>query len=142
MSLDLLPEPVWTPSQKRSVESFVLQGLHVIPRTAGIRQPIAGEDCLVSFIKSDMGPQHYDPTFYSALLRKWRSRSVSGVLRSRGVLQTAIATTNQTDAEFDALQRSDTAKHGLRDCALPSCSKTEKTVKEFAWCSGCRSVVY
>ena len=38
--------------------------------------------------------------------------------------------------------RADIAKHGLRDCALPSCSKTETTVKEFAHCSGCRSVVY
>ena len=26
--------------------------------------------------------------------------------------------------------------------SLPSCSKTEQTVKEFAGCSGCRSVVY
>ena len=37
---------------------------------------------------------------------------------------------------------SDIAKHGLRDCALPSCSKAEKTVKEFKLCAGCQSLVY
>ena len=64
------------------------------------------------------------------------------MLQARGVLQTGIAKCDQTLAEFDARQRTDIAKHGLRDCALPSCSKTEKTVKEFAGCSGCRTVVY
>ena len=58
------------------------------------------------------------------------------------MLQTGIANSVQEIAEFDARQREDIAKHGLRDCALPFCSKTEKTVREFAHCSGCRSVVY
>ena len=57
-------------------------------------------------------------------------------------LQTGIAKYEEFNAEFAAWQRADIAKHGLRDCALPSCSKTEKTVNEFAGCSGCRSVVY
>ena len=30
----------------------------------------------------------------------------------------------------------------LRDCALPSCSKTEKTVSEFKLCAECRLQVY
>ena len=67
---------------------------------------------------------------------------MSSVLQARGVLQTGIAASQQDRAEFYARQRADVAMHGLRDCALPSCSKTEKTVKEFAGCSGCRSVVY
>ena len=71
-----------------------------------------------------------------------RFDAVSSVLRARGVLQTGIAEAQKLKAEFKARQRDDIAKHGLRDCALPSCSKTEKTVKEFAHCSGCRSVVY
>ena len=58
------------------------------------------------------------------------------------MLQTGIAKHKQSNAEFYARQRADIAKHGLRDCALPSCSKTEKMVKEFAGCTGCRSVVY
>ena len=58
------------------------------------------------------------------------------------MLQRGVAKHEQSSAEFHARQREDIAKHGLRDCALPSCSKTEKTVKEFAHCSGCRSVVY
>ena len=67
---------------------------------------------------------------------------MSSVLRARGVLQTGIAEHEQDNAEIKARQRADIAKHGLRDCALPSCSKTEKTVKEFAGCSGCCFVVY
>ena len=76
------------------------------------------------------------------MLRKWRSDDVSSVLRARGALQTGADVFEQGHAEFEARRCDDIAKHGLRDCALPSCSKTEKTVKEFAGCSGCRSVVY
>ena len=67
---------------------------------------------------------------------------MSSVLQARGVLQAGTAAFHQSNAEFDARKRADVAKHGLRDCALPSCSSTEKTVKEFAHCSGCRTVVY
>ena len=142
-SLDLLKLPWWPAAQKRLVESFVLQGLDVVPLTAGIpANLIAGEDRLVAIIEEDMNPRAYDPAFCAAVLRKWRSNAVSSVLRARGVLQTGIAKAEQSRAEFEARQRADIAKHGLRDCALPSCSKTEKTVKEFAGCSGCRSVVY
>ena len=141
--LSSLRQPLWPAAQKRSVESFVLQGLDVIPRTAGIpAYLIGGEDDLVMVIEKRMSPHAYDPAFCAAVLRKWRSESVSSVLRARGVLQTGIAKHEQTKAEFYARQRADIAKHGLRDCALPSCSKTEKTVKEFAGCSGCRTVVY
>ena len=89
-----------------------------------------------------MNPQNYEPTFCAAALRKWRSEAVSSVLTARGVLQTGLAEAQRVKAAFVARQRDDIAKHGMRDCALPSCAKTEKTVKEFAFCSGCRSVVY
>ena len=142
-SLDLLRGPLFPVAQKRLVESFVLQGLDFIPRTAGIPADlIAGEDIVVSIIEEGMNPRDYKPAFCASVLRKWRSNAVSRVLQTRGVLQTAIAKVEQTSGEFEALKRADIAKHGLRDCALPSCSKTEKTVKEFAGCSGCRSVVY
>ena len=58
------------------------------------------------------------------------------------MLQTGNIKREQTLAEFDALRRADVAKHGLRDCAHPSCSKTEKTIKEFSLCAGCHSQVY
>ena len=125
------------------VQSFVLQGLDVIPLTAGIdAKQISGEDGVVSIVERRMNPQNYEPAFCAAFLRKRRSNAVSSVLQVRGVLQTGIATAKQDKAEFNALKRADVAKHGLRDCALPSCSKPEKTVKEFAGCSGCRTVVY
>ena len=100
-----------------------------------------GEVDLVANIET-MNPRMYNPTFLASVLRKWRSNEVTNVLRARGVLQTGVASFEQDRAEFEARQRADVAKHGLRDCALPSCAKTEKTVKEFAGCTGCRSVVY
>ena len=121
----------------------VFQGLDVIPRTAGLlEQGLAAEDALVALVEEHLTPQNYEPTFCAAVLRKWRSEAVSSMLRARGVPQTGIANSEQDVADFNARQRADIAKHGLRDCALPSCAKTEKTVKEFAHCSGCRSVVY
>ena len=141
-SLDMLPFPWWPATQKRSVESFVLQGLDIIPRTAGVAHSIASEDDVVAMVERHMNPRDYDSAFCAAVLRKWRSEAVSSVLRARGALQTGIAKSEQSKADFHVRQRADIAKHGLRDCALPSCSKTEKTVKEFAGCSGCRTVVY
>ena len=58
------------------------------------------------------------------------------------MLQTGATKSEQSNAEFIARQRADIAKHGLRDCALPSCAKTERTVKEFSLCAGCRAQVY
>ena len=141
--LDFLQLSLWLPAQKMIVELFVLQGLDVIPRTAGIpANLIVDEGHLVAAIEKHMNPQKDGFAFCAAVLRKWRSPEVTNVLRARGVLQTGIAKAEQRNAEFAAQQRDDIAKHGLRDCALPSCAKTEKTVKEFAGCSGCRSVVY
>ena len=134
---------LWSQHERKLVESFVLQGLDVIPRTAGIpTDMIGGEDRVAMVIERDMSPRFYGPAFCAAVLRKWRSTAVSSVLRARGALQTRITTFEQILAEFDAKKLADTVKHGLRECALPSCSKTEKTVKEFAGCTGCRSVVY
>ena len=142
-SLDLLWMPYWPAAQKGMVESFVLQGLDIIPRTAGVPADlIADEEQLVAAIEERMDPQKYGSAFCAAVLRKGRSPEVVNVLRARGVLQTGVAKHEHSDAEFYARQRADIAKHGLRGCSLPSCSKTEKTVKEFAHCSGCRSVVY
>ena len=156
--------PMWPVGQRKVVESFVrarwsypplylstdarggallqvLQALDVISQTAGIECKLGAEFNLVAFIEN-VSPQKYDPAFCAAVLRRWRSDAVRSVLRARGVLQTGTAFHEQTSAEFDDRQREDIAKHGLRVCALPSCSKTETTVKEFAHCSGCRSVVY
>ena len=139
---DLLWCPWFSAVQKRCVELFVLQGLDVIPRTAGVALTSACECRVVAMIEMHMNPRDYDPAFYAAVLRKWRSDAVRGVLRARGALQNGVADAEQEYSEFEARKSADVVQHGLRDCALPSCSKTEKTVKEFAGCSGCRTVVY
>ena len=100
---------------------------------------ITSENDLVALIEK-VNPHNYDPNSCAAVLRKWRD--VSSVLRARGVLHTGAALYEQACAEFDARQRDNVATHGLRDCALPSCSKAERTVKEFSLCAGCRSQVY
>ena len=142
-SLNHLTLHFWAAAERRSVESFVLRALDVIPRMAEMHAGLAPKEAdIVAFMEQYMKRRYFEHDFRSAVLRKWRSEAVSSVLRAHGVLQTGIAKHEQSGAEFDARQRADIAKHGLRDCALPSCSKTEKTVKEFAGCSGCRSVVY
>ena len=154
-------QPLWPDAQRKIVESFVravlsfpvvtnaaralqvFQALDVIPRTAGLHhQRFPGENSVHALIEKLVSPHNYEPAFCAAVVHKWRSDAVSRVLRARDVLQTGIVKAEQINAGFYARQREDIAKHGLRDCALPSCSKTEKMVKEFAHCSGCRSVVY
>ena len=76
------------------------------------------------------------------MLRKWRSNAVADVLRARGVLQTGVTASQENIAEYEARQRADIEKTGLRECAWPSCDKVERTVREFKQCSGCRSVWY
>ena len=39
-------------------------------------------------------------------------------------------------------QRADEAKHGLKECALPSCGKREASVGQHKRCSACRSMWY
>ena len=142
-ALDILRHPLLSAAQKRMMETFVLLGLDVIPLTAGIPADwMTDEETIVAMIEENTNPRTHGPAFCAAVLRKWRSNAVSSVLQARGVLQTGIAKAERDNAEFDARERADVAKYGLRDCSLPSCSKTEKTAKEFAHCTGCRSVVY
>ena len=97
---------------------------------------------LVGLMETDMKQQNFEPSFCAAVLRKWRSSAVADVLRARGVLQTGEAAYQENIAEFDARQRADIEKIGLRECAWPSCDKVERTVREFKQCSGCRFVWY
>ena len=105
-SLTLLRLPLWPAVQKIIAESFVFQGLDVIPLTAGIdAKLIIGEDLLLAVIEEGMKPQKYDPGFCAAFLLKWRSDAVRSVLQSRGVLQNGIAAYHQDFAEFEVRQR-------------------------------------
>ena len=106
-SLKLLMPPLWPATQRRTVESFVLQGLDVIPRTAGIPAKWATyDDGLVTVVEEYMKPRYYEPVFCAAVLCKWRSNAVRSVLRARGVLQTWIAAYDQQTAEFESRSQS------------------------------------
>ena len=96
----------------------------------------------MAMMETHMKPQNFEPSFCASVLRKWRSSAVADVLRARGVLQTGVAAHQENIADFEARQRADIEKLGLRECAWPSCDKVERTVREFKQCSGCRSVWY
>ena len=90
----------------------VFQALDVIPQTAGLEGRIGAEFDLVAFMAEEM--QDFEPAFRAAVLRKWRSDAVSRMLRVRCVQQSVVAYVKQTNADFEARQRADIAKHGLR----------------------------
>ena len=127
---------------QESARSFVLTALDAIPRTATMQIKLPIETGLVAMIETNMKPQYFEPSFCAAVLRKWRSSAVADVLRARGMLQTGVTTYQECVAAFEARQRADIEKIGLRECAWPSCDKVERTVREFKQCSGCRSVWY
>ena len=141
-TLALLVELRGSALQWESAHSFVLTALDAIPRTATMQRRLQIEDNLVGIIEMHMKPSKFEPSFCAAVLRKWRSSAVADVLRARGVLQTGVAKYQEIIAGFEARQRADIEKIGLRKCALPSCDKVERTVREFKQCSGCRSVWY
>ena len=141
-TLNLLVELRGSALPLESAHSFVLTALDAIPRTATMQHGLGGEAALVTIMETRMNTQDYDPSFCAAVLRKWRSSAVADVLRARGVLQTSMSRIQRSNAEFEARQRADIEKIGLRECAWPSCDKVERTVREFKQCSGCRSVWY
>ena len=61
--------------------------------------------------------------------------------RARGLLDT---TEEQVELckSISSRQRADEAKHGLKECALPSCGKREASVGQHKRCSACRSMWY
>ena len=141
-TLALLMELRGSGLPRASAHSFVLTALDAIPRTAALQKSLPSEAILVAMMKTNMKPLNFEPSFCAAVLRKWRSSAVADVLRARGVLQTGVAAHQASIAEFVARQRADIDKIGLRECALPSCDKVQRTVREFKQCSGCRSVWY
>ena len=142
MTLALLMELRGSALPRESAHSFVMTALDAIPRMATMQYNIMAEADLVAMMEAHMKPQNFEPSFCAAVHRKWRSSAVADVLRACGVLQTGVATTRESAAKFDARQRADIEKIGLRECALPTCDKVERTVREFKQCSGCRSAWY
>ena len=142
LTLALLVELHGSGLPHKGAHSFGLTALDAIPRTKTMNAKLSSEVNLVAMMETNMKPQNFEPSFCAAVLRKWRSSAVANVLRARGVLQTAVAARQESIAEFEARQRADIEKIGLRECAWPSCDKVERTVREFKQCSGCRSVWY
>ena len=121
---------------QESAHSFILTALDAIPRTATIKNKVTSEADLVAMIEMRRNPHNFEPSFCAAVLCKWCSSAVAGVL------QAGVAAHQKGVAAFDARQRADIEKIGLRECAWPSCDKVERIVREFKQCSGCRSVWY
>ena len=102
---------------RESMHVFVLAALDAIPRTAAMQTKFKGEDALVAIMEMHMKTSNIEPSFCAAVLRKWRSSAVADVLRARGALQTGVEATQEFHAAFEARQRADIEKIGLRECA-------------------------
>ena len=141
-TLALLMELRGSSLPREGAHAFVLTALDAIPRTATMQNRLMGEANLVEMLRTRMTPHNFEPSFCTAVLRRWRSSAVADVLRARGMLQTGAAAHQENIAEYEARQRADIEKIRLRECAWPSCDKVERTVREFKQCSDCRSVWY
>ena len=123
-SLALLVELRGFALVRDSAKFFVLTALDAIPRTATIDFKLDVEaDVVATMDMMATKPENFEPSFYAAVLRKWRSSAVADVLRARGSLQTGVATHQKSNAGFEARKRADIEKFGLRECAWPSCDK-------------------
>ena len=101
-TLALLSELRGVPCE--SARSFVLTMLDAIPRTVTMEINSTSEDALVDMIETHMKPQNFEASFCAAVLRKWRSKAVTDVLRARGVLQTGVAAAQQGRHHHPVLQ--------------------------------------
>ena len=124
-----------------SAQSFVLSALDVIPDAAGALDDVDVLQNIASHV-DDMPRGDYNPTFRNAVLAKWRSPAISGVLRPLLSVQPRAAGYEHRLADLRVRQHPDIEKIGLQVCALPSCETVEHTVRDFKQCSGCRSVFY
>ena len=71
-TLNLLMELRGCPLLRESAHSFVLTALDAIPRTATVQIRLQSELDLVVTMEVNMKPQNFEPSFYAAVLRKWR----------------------------------------------------------------------
>ena len=124
-----------------AVQRLVLDALDVIPRgnaTITIGQQLA------SIMEGTVEPNQgcLDPTFRTALLTKWSSREVRNSVRAQNPTRARPNDLAVVQADMMDRQRADEALHGFRACALPSCERLEKSVREFKMCSACKAVAY
>ena len=86
-------------------------------------------------------PMPVDPAFITSLRTKWTAAEMVQMRRARGLVDTTGQTQKNRD-EINALHAADVAKHGLKECALPSCGKREASVGQHKRCFACRSAWY
>ena len=82
-----------------------------------------------------------DPAFITSLRAKWSSAAMVQMRRARGLLDTTQESKEVIKASASKLL-ADVAKHGLMECALPSCGKREASVGQHKRCSACRCAWY
>ena len=85
-----------------------------------------------------------DPAFVAPLRAKWTAAEMMQMRRARGLLNTTELD-KVAEEKIEARKtsrRADVTKHGLKECALPSCGKREASVGQHKRCSACRSAWY
>ena len=79
--------------------------------------------------------------FVASLHMKWTAASMVQMRRARDLLDASDTIKGALERD-KACWRADVAKHGLKECALPSCGKREVSVGQHKRCSACLSMWY
>ena len=108
---------------------------------------LSQEATLASYLQTALSGTFFlllNPAFITSLRAKWASAEMVQLRRARGLLVTKEIdeAAQKIMAEKKTSRLADVAKHGLKECALPSCGKLEASVGQHKRCSACRSVWY
>ena len=126
-------------------EAFVLRVVDcMLPAARSLADITLGEE--VHFASSiheviSIAFSLFDDGFIAALRTKWRAAAMMRMRRKRNLVNASEEVDKWAEDRKTRL-RADVAKHGLKECALPSCVKREASVGQHKRCSACHSVWY
>ena len=124
-------------------EAFVLRVVDcMLPAARSLGDIILVEEMnfasTIQQILSGAFPQ-YDVEFVASLRTEWTASAMVQMRRERGFMDASEKFKRNIEAD-NTRWRADVTEHGLKRCALPSCDKREASVRQFTFCSACRSV--
>ena len=133
-------------AERCSAEAFVLRAVDLIlPASRSLCGMNPGEEMrLINTINLTLKASQLQSDAFVAILRaKWMAPAMVAVRDKRGINEAQLSVDISGNvARVAANRAADIKEHGLKRCALPSCDKREAMVKQFGFCSVCRSVWY
>ncbi len=133
-----------------AAHALVLRAVALVPEVGETFNVSSAETLLADVFARIQKPALVDPTrsvlgvqFYDALCAAWRRPQVQAALRAHGtVAAISDGLGVPSGAKMEEYRARDVAAFGLRQCALPTCSAREVTVKQFKVCGGCKQAAY